>query len=404
MLSGLGTLAPQRRVIDILTSGVPATLIDIGGNPANQILSGGHAYGAWIDGNCCPYIGSDGETYVILPAPENYRIAVNYSGENGWNNGSHWGGLALAYESPRNALQSQYSNRLWIFGVYASGSNVWTIAHDEWYNQMETDDGYAGFNAWDSHQWVTAPVWIKSTDNGATWALKSTAADRPILKPEPYGTQDTDALYGFRHGSNIVRPSDVGQPDDHFYMFLDYTTIPSNDSVNLLRAGVCLVRTSDIDSSTNWEYWNGSGWTAVNRGTYQGNLSTQVPHHMWEATGWDPYTINPRTTRMGQSIRWHEKSKQWYLFGYRGDKVGVVCATRSPSLENPRFETTPELFWTLASGDAVGNYTGARYISVFDPDTATDQNFTTIGDNPICITVGVGRDQFMKNKLILTTV
>lgn len=389
-MSALGWTG-QRRVTDILTSGAPATLIDISGNAAHETLSGGHSYGFWLDGNCCPWVGGDGKTYVIFPAPENYRMQV---GTGGWSNGANWSGATLVYESPRNAAQNAYSNRIWIFGLWAEGANVWAIGHAEWYNQMESDDGYAGFNALEQEQWVTSPVWMKSTDNGATWAIKSTAADRPILKPEPWGTQSRDTLYGFRHASNIVKEN------GYWYVFLDYTSLPG--STDLLDAGMCMARTADIDSSTAWQYWNGSGWTNVNRGTYQGNLSTQVPHHMWKVTGWDPYTVGPRTTRMGQSLRRHARTGRWMLFGFRGDKSGVVCATTSESLANPRFEARPELFWTLGSGDAVGNYTGPRYVSVIDPDTATDQNFTDIGDNPLCITVGVGRASFMKNTLSLS--
>lgn len=396
-MNALGFMAGQRRVTEILTSGAPSELISIASHPDHDTLSGGHSYGFWLDGPCCPWVGGDGKTYVIFPAPENYRMEV---GAGGWSNGANWSGATKVYSSPRNATESNYANQIWIFGTYASGNNVWAIGHMEWYVDMESDDGIAGYNANDAgHKHVTQPVWMKSTDNGATWAIKSTAADRPILKNEAWATQSRETLYGNRHSTNIVCPADVGQDDDHYYSMLDTLYLPGG--TDLVDVGFVLVRTSDLDSSTTWEYWGGSGWTPVNRSIYQGNTSTQVPYLFFKASGVDPFTTTPRTNRLAQSIRWHERTKQWLVFGYRGDKAGIVCASRTKSLANPRFEANGNLFWTLGSGDAVGNYTSEAYIGVFDPDTATDQNFTTIGDNPICVVVD-SRYRFMKNTLSLS--
>jgi hypothetical protein len=396
MLAGsTAFLASERRVAKITTSGAPATLIDISGNPNHDTLSGGHSYGLWVDGSCSPYVGDDGNTYVVFPSSENYRIQV---GSGGWTSGAAWTGAALVYDSPRLAAQSEYANRIWIFGTHAVGSDIYAIGHMEWYQTMVADDGIAGFNGYvlTNRRWVNSPTWLKSTDNGATWAIKATAADRSIMTPEPWGVQSRDTLYGFRHPSNIVKEG------AYYYCFIDYVSLPGG--TDLLDSGCCLVRVDDLESSTSWQYWNGTGWTNVSRLTYQGNLSSQQPYMFFKATGWDPYAgTNPGTNRMAQSVRWHPRTKQWLVFGFKGNDAGVVCMTRSKTLANPQFENYGPTFFTLGVGDVAGNYTSNHYMSVFDPDTATDQNFTDIGDSPICITASTF-SEFKRNTLSLTVV
>lgn len=398
MFGMMGAISAGSEIASIVTSGAPASLISISGNGNHDTMdSSGRAVGFWSDGPCVSYKGGDGNHYAIFPHSENFRMTVP-----NWTSGGTWTGLTNCYNSPRTAGEGQYANRIWIFGTYATGNTVYALGHMEWYQTRttgDTDVQWGTLDGWNGYapakRQVMSPIWLKSTDNGATWAIKPTGGDRTVLKPEPWATQSRDTFYGFRHPSNIMHE------DGYYYAFLDYLSLPG--STNLLNQGFCAVRTNDLESSTNWEYWNGSGWTANNRSSYQGNLATQQPHQFFGTTGWDPYTDQPPTCRMAQALCWHVPTEQWLLFGFRSDVAGFFCYSRSKTLANPRWEQNGATIISLGAGDSGSNYIGARYISVFD-ENATDQNLRQIGNNPICITAENDRTGFRYNRLTINVV
>lgn len=353
------------------------TIIDLAPNAKHQFLSDGTPYGLWIDGPLIPYKGGDGNNYGIVAHSENYRMRIP-----SFTSGATWVLDATPAYEGRQTLESQYNNRKWIMGVWAQGSTITGVAHMEWYQTQKTVDGIAGFDAIGNNRWITSPQWVRSTDNGRTFAPWATASSaRVLLVPEPWAVQSHEGTYGYYHITNIVKEG------SYYYCFCEARDLPSVAAKN--SSGAVLLRTTDISTPLGWQFWNGSGWTTVDHGTYQGNQGPvgQRPYLFWRINGWDPYTVPDRNGRAMQSVRFHPASNQWIVFGfsYNVGGTGGLCYSTSPTLANPLFEVGG--LKKVASQGTLGDYGGAHFISVFDPsyDNSDNQVFQKIGNNPIII-------------------
>jgi|GEM_PF-4696297 len=404
MFGMMGAIAAPE-IASIVTASGFTTILDVSADPLHETLSGGQAYGLWIDSPLIPYRTDGGFTVFLTGSQVTYRYLVTSNVWTSANIAMNPGNAVRA--SANTGVQFDYDHRIWVFGVYASGLNVYGIGHHEWYVDRYTVDGHDGYNNQPNHKWVTTPIWIKSTSNGsqATWATKtytpwtSGAANthRLFLVPEAWATQSYDTLYGWQHPSNIVYPPDIGQTDDPYY----YSFIDANNLVGaadtLLDIGFILIRWSDLEDPETTQFWNGSGWT-TRASAAQGNNAAQQPYVFFELTGHDPYTSNPKTDRMAQSVRWHWPTQQWLLFGYDSRNNPSLCFLRSKTLANPKFEVNGVNYIPYTGGGTNADYLGNSYISVFDPD-ATDQNFTSIGNSPLLV---VADDYIIYKKQTLT--
>jgi hypothetical protein len=354
------------------------TIMDVSSNGNHQSLSGGTSYGLWVDGPVYPWKGSDGVVRFTVCHSENFMFTVN-----DWNNGAGWG-LYYGYTSPRQAPEGSYNNRHWIFGKYTIGGGiVYGLAHHEWYQTMKTVDGYPGFNGYSlfNRRWVNAVKWMKSTDNGLNWTHKNTLTSADLVCiPEPWSVQSRDTLYGYFHPSNIVNEG------SYYYAFCDSRQL--RGGTNLLECGFIMIRTYYLDDVIGWEFWNGTGWTAMSSSGYIGGQGSAQPYVFFKVTGNDPYSADPGPISMAQSIRYHVPSGMWLLFGSNGNVLNTFCYCASDTLANPKFEINGVRSVSLAGGGVAGDYHtySGHYVSVFDP-ASTDNNFQNImGNTAICIT------------------
>lgn len=373
---------PVQEISSIETTSGFTTLLDVSGN-ANHQGGGGtglRSYGLWLDGPLNVYRGGDGHTYVITCHSETYRFRVG-----NWTNGASWSNLTNVYNSDRQVTEGVYNCRDWIFGCYAIGNTVYGIAHHEWYRNTVSSNGIGGYPVNTPEmaikQHTRAIKWFKSTNNGASWSIKPTAnASRLMLVPEPWNTQQKDTIYGWLHPSNVVKEG------SHYYCFVQAYNLKAG--TNNLETGFSLIRTTNLENTTGWQFWNGSGWTTRNNG-YQGNLSGQQPYIFFQTNNYNPYTNSPagHKHRVAQCVRYHVPTQQWLIFGYRGDQSPYFCYGRSQTLANPQFEVNGLQTIALSGGGSQSDYIGNRYLNVFDPND-TDQNFQNIlGDTALVVAI-----------------
>ncbi len=378
----------------VQTTSAFTTIMDVSSNGNHTNLPGGHAYGLWVDGPVYPFkdTGDGGGHRFTVPHSENFMFTVP-----DWNNGAGWG-LSYVYGSPRQALESQYNNRLWLFGKYAVGNTLYALAHHEWYQTMTSDGGYAGFNGYGAfnRRWVNGVKWLKSTDNGSTWSQKGFGDSRDlVLVPEPWSVQSRDTLYGYFHPSNIVKEG------SYYYAFADSRQL--RGGTNLLECGFIMIRTSNLETAYGWEYWTGSTWRLMNVGEYQGGQGAYQPYVFFAVTGNDPYSADPGPISMAQAIRYHVPSGMWLLFGSNANVSNTFCYCASATLANPQFETNGVRSVSLAGGGVASDYHtyAGAYVSVFDP-ASTDQNFQNIMGSTAIVFVAQSAVRYRKQTISIT--
>ena len=364
------------------TSGF-TTILDAEDWPDLHQTVGGRSYGLWPDGPMNVYRGSDGTMYGILPNADNHRTTISH-----FNSQAGLAKPVRCYTSNFTRTEGLYDYTSWIFGAYAVGSTVYGYAHHEWYNYTvynETLDrwypktGTEGGIEYSRRHCTRGIKWLKSTNNGAAFSQKSdTNANRLIVVPEPWNIEQWDGCYGWLHPSNCVKEG------SYYYFFAQAYNLLDPPS-DLLSTGVSLFRTTNLESSTAWQHWNGSGWT--NRNSWQGNSSSNQPYMFFRTNNYNYITNNPggHQHRAAQCIRWHVPTQQWLIFGYRGFSSPYFCFGRSATLASPQFETNGLTTICNSGGGVPGDYTDEHYINVFDPTYDSDQNFTNIGNTPICV-------------------
>lgn len=379
----------------VVTTSGWTPVMDFGANANHQLLSDGKAYGLWADGPLYPYKGSDGVHRWTVPSSENFMFTVP-----SWTNGAGWG-LSFVYDSPRQAPEGSYNNRHWLFGKYAlADGTVYSLAHHEWYQTMVTVDGHAGFNGYSvgpTHRWVNGVKWMKSTNNGASWASKGTLSSQDmVLTPEPWSIQSRDTLYGYFHPSNIV------EEGGYYYAFVDSRQLRGGS--NNLETGFIIIRTANLDEAIGWQFWDGSTWVTINSFSYMGGQGPQQPYVFFKRTNVNPYVADPGGgIAMAQSIRYWVPGARWMLFGNDGQLPNVFCYCHSATLANPLFEANGVSQVSLAGGGAPNDYHtySAHYVSVFD-ETSTDRNFTTIMGSTAQVWTTKDYDTYQRQTISIT--
>ncbi len=384
---------PTQTIPSVATTSGFTTAIDVSGNANHQMLTGGLAYGLWVDGPIYPFKGSDGVQRFTVPHSENFMFTVG-----DWNNGASWG-LSFVYDSPRQSPEGSYNNRHWLFGKYAlADGTVYALAHHEWYQMMKTVDGHTGFNGYPSFnmRWVNAVKWLKSTNNGASWSQKGFGSSADLVCiPEPWGTQSRDTLYGYFHPSNIVKEG------SYYYAFVDSRQL--RGGTNLLECGFIAIRTDDLEKASGWEFWNGANWSLMTSGGYIGGQGSAQPYVFFKVTGNDPYSTDPGSISMAQAIRYHVPSGMWLLFGSNGNLASGLCYCASETLANPLFEANGARQVSLAGGGSASDYLtyAGRYVSVFDP-ASTDRNFERIEGSTATVWVAEGAVRYRRQTISIT--
>jgi hypothetical protein len=376
---GMPFITGSPEIARIQTATGWTTLFDISDDPRHEEIAPNKAFGLWADGPAHPYRTNGGLTCFFCPSgTENYRI---YVPGNVWDGSADMEVLPATpvFVSANTGVEAEYNHRCWIFGTWAEGANVWAIGHHEWYQSRETIAGVPGYNALANKRWVTAPIWMKSTDNGQTFTTKTgdTAFNRLYGTPEGWSIHSHETLYGWQHPSNIVKEG------SYWYAFLDANNLLEGEE--LLTTGFSLIRWSDRDDTSTVQFWNGTNWQNRSVGAYWGNEGLAQPYVFFAVSGFDPYTTSARNDRMAQCLRYHTPTQQWLLFGGTGLVTGVLCYTRSKTLANPRFEANGREMISLAGGGEGADYVGNNYITVFDP-TSSDQNFTDMGNTVVLVT------------------
>lgn len=352
----------------------------------NGAPASGPSYGAWFDGPINPYkFGS--ETYFQIPHSQNYRIKVT---------GNNWGARHLWQMEPNNTVhgatitpgdsdldQSHYQMRNWIFSPYVQYPNIYGLTHHEWYSSVNSVNGIPFLAAGGATVWGLG--WISSADGGNTWAMNPinynapSNANRMVLIPEPWNAS-LPPFYGFSHPSNIVKEG------IYYYAFMTNASQKSNGQQAL---GVSLIRTSNLASSSGWQYWNGAGWTTVSQGTYQGNGGPQQPYIFWESA-------NACSHLYAHNVRKHASSGKWIVLGAdycagfdgQGNIAGKAVYTWIDSLANPTYlDKTPANQPRPPKVIArVGNYIPFNaYYSFFDVSGSQNvgDNFEVVNNTPL---------------------
>lgn len=344
--------------------------MNVSGAAEHRFLSDGiTSYGLWLDSPNHPYRDASGNLYITCGHSENYRFLIP-----DLNNPYSWVLQGMTLNSAREAPESAYNNRHWLFAVWANGNTMYAIMHHEWYMNTYTVDGIPGNNSNNPTYQRHAITWAQSTNGGASFAVSPTAnSTRCIMIPEPSGVQPAmAAMNGWLHPSNIV------QEGSYYYATVEQRSLVTSTTVN---QGVSLIRTTNPGSPTGWEFWNGSAWEQVNHASYQGNLSYQQPHRFFPTNG-----INIAVSGeyvMIQSIRKHVPSGKWVLFGYFGGVAGYFVYATMDSLANP----APSALNVISNANQEDFISaGGRWISVFDP-ASPDQNLQTITGNTATVLV-----------------
>lgn len=342
-------------------------------------------YRAWIDGPMNPY-RYGGSTYFQIPHSENYRIKIP---GNNWGDRTTWTMEGDTLKSARDATESSYNNRHWLFSVRNVNGTLYGLTHHEWYMDRLTVGGVPGFLA--SNWWITGIGWAQSTNGGATWQMKPTSdgSRRLVIVPQPSGWTSVRQIYGFAHPSNIVWDAKSAK----YYAFF---TSENYGSAGQSARGVVLLRTGNIAQPTGWEYWNGTGWTTVNHNTYQGNFGPQMPYVFWKAAGGcgSLYAMN---------VRRHKFSGKWIVLGNKWCTTTPSCweATFSWTIDLAK-PTDLEKNLGMVTNPAGACVVGRPYYSFFDTDGSADDNYQEIGNNPLMVSVADNQAQYYHQYLTLS--
>jgi hypothetical protein len=334
-------------------------------------------YGAWIDGPMNPY-RYGGNTYFQIPHSENFRIKIP---NHDWGNRTSWsmeGSFSIGAQiipAQRDTAESHYNNRNWIFSVYNNSNTLYGLTHHEWYRSNVTVNNISGFNN-GSTPWIASIGWINSTDGGTSWSMRpvSEGSSRLVVVPEPSAWNPIQQTFGFMHPSNIVKEG------DYYYIFT--TTFNYGHSGQLLH-GISLFRTVNIATPINWEFWNGSGWTIVNHNTYQGNFGAQMPYVFWGRS-------DQCSSLYAMNVRQHKGSGKWITLGSK------YCLPAPPQGQDFRYQAV--FSWANSLANPTNLETNLRdvqqngrsllsnnYYSFFDVDGSADDNYQSIGSNPLIV-------------------
>lgn len=345
--------------------------------------------GLFTDGPINPWKDDAGNTYINVPHSENYRYLIGNSSSttNPWSTPNSWTiekdsifdsrqdyvANGNTYHRGGNCSETDYDNRIWLFGFWSFGKTVAAVAHHEWYSNCA--NGYNTLNdgnptTFNTH-WVNAISHLVSQDGGRTFlpkALKSGSnSDRLVLIPEPKSVQNPAIMYGFFHPSNIVKEGD-------FY----YATAEMRDFVGqrnskgreVMTGGFILIRTRNVTQATGWEVYDAQkNWSAL--AGYQGNKG-QKPHIFFPMVT-DPYETANNAGAIAMNLRYHMDSKQWLAFGAYNGRYTIL---KTASLSVPQFEENG--IQNIEGMEASYPY----YISVFDPNQyndPSDLNYVNIG-------------------------
>lgn len=370
----------------------------------NGAPASGPAYGAWFDGPINPYkFGSD--TYFQIPHSQNYRIRIP---GNGWGAPDTWrlepdstvsGATVVPTDS--DVDESHYQMRNWIFSAYVQYPNIYGLTHHEWYPLRTLVHGIPFLRAGETTVWGLG--WISSTDGGNKWTMNPinyaapSNSNRMVLIPEPWNAA-LPKFYGLAHPSNIVKEG------AYYYAFLTNVSYKAGQSTS----GVSLIRTSNLASSSGWQYWNGAGWTIVSHGTYQGNAGPQQPYIFWESASGCSHLY-------GHNVRKHARSGKWIILGADycsgfdpdGNIAGKAVYTWIDTLANPvHLDRTPgNLLRPPKVIPPSGNYIPFNaYYSFFDTSNALNvgDNFEVVNDAPMFTAIDPGKNTILYQFLTIS--
>jgi hypothetical protein len=385
MFGQMGAMLSAPEIARIQTASPFETLIDVSNDPAHGLTSDGRAKGLWIDGPLLPY-RSGGSVFFLTGAMDTYRYIVPSNIWTAANVSRNPSGPVRV--SANNLVYQDFDHRIWPFGVWADGFNLWAMGHHEWYGDTVTSDGIPGYMRVFGRDWVSTGIWMKSTLSGGlgSWSTKPYTSyatshvvnrHRIFLLPESWYIRQPETYYGFQKGTNIV------YENGWYYNFFPMTNLLPGDT--RVRQGFCMIRWSDLEDPGTTQVYTASGWADKSDVTFQGNVSGQQPYPFFEVYDIDPYQAgNPTNFQMAQSVRYHWPTQQWLLFGYRNPGLPYVGFLRSKTLANPKWEHNGFQTLQLTGGGTGSDYFSEAYMTVFDP-AASDQNFVEIGNNPLMI-------------------
>ncbi len=336
-------------------------------------------YRAWIDGPMNPYkYGS--HTYFQIPHAENYRIKVP---NHAWGNRPSWTMEGDVMPSRYKLQENLYNNRHWLYSVRNVNGTLYGLTHHEWYLPANTElIGGIPFLKPDPKNlpWITSIGWATSSTGGTSWQMKSpdVGSARLVVVPEPSATAIKTDVFGFSHPSNIVKSG------SYYYFFTSSVHYKGTQ----FKSGVSLFRSSSINRPTQWQYWNGSGWTTIDHSTYQGNFGRQMPYIFWATD------MNDVSTHLyALNVRYHTPSRQWIVLGssWCDDCNKTPVYSWTGNLASPTdLEKSIRSISNFPSGS-----TTQPYFSFFEVSGSADDNYQNIGNQPLLVVGNSAQDAYL---------
>jgi hypothetical protein len=229
------------------------------------------------------------------------------------------------------------------------------------------------------HCWMVSIGLGVSHDNGVTWAHARPAPNH-LVAAVPYVYNQSQLAYGWGDPSNIVA---------HSGFF--YAALWNRNQVGLQAPGVCIVRTNDLSDPASWRAWDGSAYTRTFVSPYA-MLPGEAAEHVCVVT-------NAPTTGPFGGLAWSTTLSKW-------------VATQAPDAEHFYVLTSDDLItWSdpvllyaqsMLPPAVAKNVTSMSYPTFMDPSMG-DNNFATIGTDPLLFWVSIGHSPYTDGRRLWAT-
>jgi hypothetical protein len=272
--------------------------------------------------------------------------------------------------SHRNPDPAAYDDAEWIAATWtADGKTIHALVHDE----------YRGFQVPGMCPsgtylacWYNAVTYARSTKSGTTYTHARPPAH--LVASLPYRYAADTGPYGIFEPSNVLRTQRPGDAAPYYYSLVHVEDYPKVDPVQ--RAGVCVMRTSNIADPASWRAWDGTAFAATFTNPYAGAPATAG--HICSPVSY------PQIEKMNSSVTYSEYLGRYLLVGMsgqfdpaRGQVVHGFYLSTSIDLvtwSDRRLLMEAPLPWTCPTGAE----RQIAYPSLLDP-ASTSRNYETTG-------------------------
>jgi hypothetical protein len=274
-----------------------------------------------------------------------------------------------AFLSANDPDPAAYNDQSWLTSFYTfDGKRVAALTHMEYHGWAHPGEcGSQNFNLCE----YDSDTYHVSNDGG--YHFESFKAPNNFVAGIPYKYRIDSGPMGYSVDTNIVAWG------GWYYALATAWTWPRNCTVtpgphHCLTSGGSPIRTQNVFDPASWRGWNGSQFALTFADPYAGPIEHPQQHVYTPVTWMNAVSgINVYTTANVAVAT---------LWDYWDDEYGPPGLYLSTSTDFVNW-TKPVLVATLnelLADDPKGSWTYA-YFSLLDP-TATDRNFSTMGDQP----------------------